>query len=551
MVTLYPFKRTFFKKFFVPALLCCGVPSSLSAHLQSADTIYTYVWSEGIGNIAVRIECPASPRYREGAPVVVEVGTWFVPYNEFHRVNDTKQIGAVTVAYLWPGRLDAESGIKSDGEYDYGGPVSLSALKDVIRFASGLITDVNEKRIADVSTVPVLTENIGLFASSHSGVVATNVLAYFGKEIPSVKYLVGRENPTRDEMYPLELGYFDGSSAAKNRMSNPFYDESTYSSDSVIVDYSTVGWYQPTGEQYGRPYFAAKDALPQYILANDKIPKAYNDKRYYSRAITRALLKNGALSLANWPAYLATPAETDAFWPYRITVHNYSSVADQFKNLKVMLVFARYDHVLAPVTKPHIHQAWDGFYKTCGFWVRMNPDRSYSQSVDPNYGLGFPDNKSNREPSDWNYIEDWAFPPAAQKDMWLASVAEMADRTYKNDWRDDLDSVHYPVLIDSASTPVQDALPTVATPKAHRLLPCFPNPFNSRITVPIRLLHQGRISLTLHALQGERIATVFNGSLQAGDYSFAWNAEGLPSGVYICRLGYSGGCETQKFLFMK
>jgi hypothetical protein len=179
--------RLFGKSSAVCIILSIFISSSLLADIQSADTIYTFVPSAGIGNIAVRIECPASSRYPEGAPIVVEVSTWFVNFVEFHRVNDTKRIGAVTISYLWPGRLDAATGIHSDGQYDYGGPVSLAALKDVIRFALGLTPDVSGDYIADLSTVPVLTDNVGLFASSHSGVVATNVLAYFGDEIPSVK----------------------------------------------------------------------------------------------------------------------------------------------------------------------------------------------------------------------------------------------------------------------------------------------------------------------------------------------------------------------------
>ncbi len=226
---------------------------------QAADTIYTFVRSSGIGDIAVRIESPMAPRYPEGAPVVVEVGTWFVSYNEFHRVNDTKRIGAVTLSYLWPGRSDLESGLQSDGVYDYGGPTSLTALKDVIRFALGQIADVDDNVLGDLVGMPVLTNNLGLFASSHAGVVATNVLAYFGEHIHEVKYLVGRENPTRDEMYPLELGFFDGDPSAANRIENPFFNEETYLPDTVLVDYSTVGWFQPEGQETGfQILFAAR-----------------------------------------------------------------------------------------------------------------------------------------------------------------------------------------------------------------------------------------------------------------------------------------------------
>lgn len=533
-------------------ILSIIIPSSLWAGVCWVEPIYTFVPSAGIGNIAVRIECPTSPRYPEGAPVVVEVSTWFVSFVEFHRVNDTRRIGAVTVSYLWPGRLDAKTGIKSDGEYDYGGPLSLSALKDVIRFASGLTPDVNGKYIGDISIVPVLIENVGLFASSHSGVVATNVLAYYGNEIPSVKYLVGRENPTLDEMYPLELGYFNGSPAKQNRVSNPFFKEEIYLSDTLNVDYSTVGWYKPQGEQFGRPYFAARDTIPQHILAHDKTPKAY-DKRYYSRNITHALLDNGALTLENWPDYLATPSETDAFWPYRITVHNYADIVSNLADLKVMLVFSRYDHVQAAVTKPHIHQAWDGFYHTCGFWVRMNPDRAYTQSINPDYGQAFPDNRANREPVDWIHIEDWGFPTDSRVrgDIWLVSMAEMADRVYMDNWNDNLDSVFFPVLISSENNIREDMVSPINTPEDYSMLPNFPNPFNPETTIPVKLSHQDNVCLIIYNLQGELIETLFKGKLWAGNHFFQWSVSDLPTGIYICRFKFSQGTITQKLIFLK
>ncbi|KPL12093.1 hypothetical protein AMJ85_02060 [candidate division BRC1 bacterium SM23_51] len=220
-----------------------------------ADLI-TFVNSAGVGRIAVRIEVPERPRYPEGAPIVVEVSTWFVNIIDFHRVNETTRIGAITISYLWPEGVDRDSGARSEGVYDYGGPDSLAVLRDVIRFASGQIPDVDGRTIEDLVAVTALTENVGLFASSHSGVVATNVLAHHGGEMPLVKYLVGRENPTRDEMYPLELGHFD------NRIRQPFHTHPSPGDLSEDVGQTillpchyagTVGQWRPDdGELAGR-----------------------------------------------------------------------------------------------------------------------------------------------------------------------------------------------------------------------------------------------------------------------------------------------------------
>ncbi len=405
--------------------------------------LITYVDSEG-DDIAVRVEAPEQPRYPEGAPVVVEASTWFVPGDDFHRVNDTTRIGAVTVSYLWPERTDVASGARSEGVYDYGGPDSLIVLRDVIRFASGSLTDVNEHTIQELVTTNVLTDNVGLFASSHAGVVATNVLAHHGSGLSQVKYLVGRENPTRDEMYACELGHFEGQ---HHPIRNPFFDESTYSPVTVTVDYSTVGWYEdPSGMD--RPIFGVGIGHPEPYIVGEKGPRLWDDKRYYSRALTKALLDNGALTPQTWPEDVATYTETMEAWPDRIAAHNYPRLKAEAPDLKVMLVFASSDHVQAPQTKPHIHQAWDGFHETAGLWVRMNPDLAYVQAISSTYQSGFPDNVANAEPDDWSEIASWGFSaaplPRVRGDVWLASVAEMADRTQTDSWgeeTDDLESV--------------------------------------------------------------------------------------------------------------
>ena len=406
--------------------------------------LITYVDSGG-DRIAVCVDVPVAARYTDGAPIVVEASTWFVPKQGFHRVNDTARIGAVTVSYMWPERVDPATGAVSEGVYDYGGPDSLAVLRDVIRFASGLDPNADGQFIDELVGLPLLMDNVGMFASSHAGVVATNVLAYHGADLPTVQYLIGRENPTRDEMYPLEIGHFDD---LGNPVFNPYYDESDYHATTVTVDYTSVGWY--TGDAHpDRPYFAAYDGLPEHILHETICPRMWGI-RYYSHAITQALLDNGALTLGTWPVDVANPIETGAAWPFRTTVDNYPAIGAALPDLKVMLVFAERDHVQAAVTKPHIRQAWNGFLSGAALpWVRMNPDRAYVESVDPVNGATAPDNAAGDEPLDWTDVPNWGFPNAlvSRQDVWLASVAEMADRVHENDWSGDLGQVHYPVLV--------------------------------------------------------------------------------------------------------
>ncbi len=500
----------------------------------------TYIDSEG-DRIAVRVEIPERMRYPEGAPVIVEASTWFVPGNDFHRVNDATRIGAVVVSYLWPERVDAGSGARSGGVYDYGGPRSLEVLRDVIRFASGAIPDVAGLTIDDLVAVTPLTGNVGVFASSHAGVVATNTLALHGSELSGVKYLIGRENPTRDEMYACELGHFD---AIHSPVYNAFFDEDAYSPDTVFVDYTTAGWYEDP-EGMNRPYLATGNGNPEYVGAVTG-PRLWDNKRYYSRALTKALLDNGALTPATWPEDVATYDETVAAWPSRITVHHYPAFITGLSDLKVMLVFAASDHVQAPPSKPHIHQAWDGFRHTAGLWVRMNPDRAYIRDIDPAYETGFPDNPANAEPEDWYDIASWGFSaaplPAVRKDVWLASVAEMADRVHFDQWDDNIAQV----LVGSTNLAKHGEHPSASDEDA--LLQHYPNPFDDRTTIHFQLSRPGNVTLQVYDVLGKRVATLVDGRMSAGRKTVTFSGRFLPPGIYFYRLRAGNRLWTDKCL---
>jgi len=429
--------------------VCDETERSLGLCPQDCDggtIITTQIECREIGRVAVRIDVPAELRYGNSAPIVVVASTWFVEkYNEaetpFHLVYNPADVGAIAVSHLWPGKRDPEAGIASDGHYDFGGPLSLAALRDTIRFALGEIPDIRGAHLHELVEVQPLYDNVGMFASSHAGVVATNVMAYHGDAFPGLKYFVGRENPTMAEMYPLEIGHFD---EQRRPIYNPFYDPTGYTPTEIDVDYSTVGWIQDATYPEGRPVFRVFGGT-DYIL-DDKGPNI-GGKRWFSHALTQALLDNGAFTLATWPSDLATPQQTADFWPYRTTVSNYAAIGEKLPELRVLLPFATADHVQAAPDKPHIRQAYDGFRKAAGLWTRLNCDLVYVQAeIDPSASLtgGFPDNDANAEPVDWLAdVESWGFPGTLSGRMTaqtvpLAGVAEMADRVQFDNWTPNL-----------------------------------------------------------------------------------------------------------------
>ncbi|MDP3727968.1 MAG: hypothetical protein Q8R18_00800 [bacterium] len=398
---------------------------------RAGESFVTYIDSEG-KDIAVQVTLPKEPRYTN-APVIIPVSTFFTPKEPTFDKEFTQstELGFVHITYLWPGKSDP-SGAKSEGVYDYGGEDSLKALRDVIRFASGDIPNTNGKYIQDLSEISIDTENLGLYAFSHPGIAATNVLALYADEL-DVDYFVGRENPTSDTLYALELGYWDENN---HPVYNPFYSyPKDYSPTIISIDYSTVQW----DAKSEAPYFDANENkkldVVEYVLS-DKHPNMFG-KLFYSRALLKALEENNAFESIERPENLATPELAEELWDFRETVFNYDKIK---KDIHVMLVFAERDHVQAVKDKPNTHQGYDGFSSN-NIWIRLNPDDVYASSMDAS--LSTPDNDANTEPEDWLEIESWAHTnkAPASKMIPLAAIAEMADRVHTNNWDENLDEL--------------------------------------------------------------------------------------------------------------
>ena len=83
----------------------------------------------------------------------------------------------------------------------------------------------------------------------------------------------------------------------------------------------------------------------------------------------------------------------------------------------------------------------------------------------------------------------------------------------------------------------------------------YPNPFNpvTKIRFSVSNLNaKNEISeISVFDILGKKIATLFKGKLNPGNYEVEWNAEKYTSGVYFCRLTSGDFSETRKMLLIK
>jgi len=67
----------------------------------------------------------------------------------------------------------------------------------------GIYSDTSAaNNIDELLTIKPLTSNVGMYAFSHPGIAATNVMAIYGNELTDIKlYSRARENPTIDMLF--------------------------------------------------------------------------------------------------------------------------------------------------------------------------------------------------------------------------------------------------------------------------------------------------------------------------------------------------------------
>ncbi|HOD17958.1 MAG TPA: C25 family cysteine peptidase [Candidatus Cloacimonadota bacterium] len=84
----------------------------------------------------------------------------------------------------------------------------------------------------------------------------------------------------------------------------------------------------------------------------------------------------------------------------------------------------------------------------------------------------------------------------------------------------------------------------------------YPNPFNRETTVNFSQKGEGKVSLEIYNLLGQKVKTLVNSGLKSGNYSYKWNGKDdkgrdVSSGIYFCRMQSGNYQATLKMILMK
>ncbi|MDX1739692.1 MAG: T9SS type A sorting domain-containing protein, partial [Rhodothermales bacterium] len=93
---------------------------------------------------------------------------------------------------------------------------------------------------------------------------------------------------------------------------------------------------------------------------------------------------------------------------------------------------------------------------------------------------------------------------------------------------------------------------TREVPSTFMLHQNFPNPFNPSTTIAFDMPQSAAVTLSVYNVLGQRVATlVDNKVVPAGRQQVAFDASGLPSGVYLYVLGTRDRTEARTMVLLK
>jgi len=431
------------------------------------------------GSLVLRAYYPDSTgdfRYgADGAPVVViSPGGWEGGSLALQGSEIFLQEGFVVLTFLFPGSGPPD--LHSDGIYDERGDLCQQALRDCLLFATGEMRDSLGRNLDQIVGGMTRPDLVGILALSNGGSIAVTTLARYGDEIPPLAFLTGWESPTSDQVLGVEFGTheldpdplddFDGDGVTDNDVLNGafmsydfpqcmmHYDRIRFDPDATVFsrgipvaqglfffDNDGDGRYTTSNPATGSTDTNGNGALDpweDYPLAgiSHDLPGG-GECRVLSRAATAA----AEAVVSSWPSHYATAAESSSFWAIRDAAELFPAAMQAQPALAGMSLFSRRDHVQSSIFHEHVHHWVDGFLEA-GHWHRLNPDRVYVEAVG---NAAFPnvrDNDACLSPNPEDFAALAENPGDIRNSiLYVAGIAEMADRAFYGVWDANLDQV--------------------------------------------------------------------------------------------------------------
>jgi len=84
--------------------------------------------------------------------------------------------------------------------------------------------------------------------------------------------------------------------------------------------------------------------------------------------------------------------------------------------------------------------------------------------------------------------------------------------------------------------------------EASEELTVYPNPFNQQVTFIINLASSSEVSLEIFDVTGQKVETVYEGTMMAGQNRISWSDDAGKPGMYFYRLTAANNVNTGKLI---
>ncbi len=127
---------------------------------------------------------------------------------------------------------------------------------------------------------------------------------------------------------------------------------------------------------------------------------------------------------------------------------------------------------------------------------------------------------------------------------------DAVDRNGNNAAIDEVENQIRRMMADLNGMPLPKGL-TERKPEEFVLTACYPNPFNSTITISYKLPEANRVMVGVYDLNGREVVRLTDDVQNAGQHTLTWNADNCSSGVYLVRVETLGKVDSRKIVLCK
>ena len=185
------------------------------------------------------------------------------------------------------------------------------------------------------------------------------------------------------------------------------------------------------------------------------------------------------------------------------------------------------------------------------FWVQYYNGSSWITLAAFARGVDFDNNVFYTATVTWNNTQV-NFPSNARL-RFVCDASGNADDVYIDviDWHGTTTpaaTVGGPILLSSSSNGV---MLTEIMPEEFELTQNYPNPFNPSTEISFSLSQSSHVNLEVYNTLGQKVATLANGSFNAGVHFVTWDAGNFASGIYLYRITTDDLVETKKMVLLK